>query len=345
MPGGLAGFQLCGIYLGEGSEQALRWIGMDGEPRRVRVAQTGIVLVILAVTFALVTPAIRHSLFQLLETLGGRAETPAPRPTSVTDLAAFRDRFAHPAVSGNDHASDQPYASRAGAAGTAQRALSLPRGPRTTSARGRVGTNGGSAPADKGESRGDSESSDESNLSAAADRSSATTVPPAEAIGDVSPRSTLLAPPPTPAPATSQSSAATAVSVRQGAFKVMASEVQSLIAALDAAPPDVSTVHAKALHLEQLGTMIPDLFAFDTHAFMTNTTALPKIWQEESQFDAKANKFVAAMQALVSVSSTADAAGDSNLTLRQTAARALAICGECHVVYGQPGTPGTVRPN
>jgi cytochrome c556 len=204
-----------------------------------------------------------------------------------------------------------------------------------------VATNGGSVPTD------DSESADGSNLSAgtAADRSSATTVSPAEAIGDVSPRSTLLAPRPTPAPATSQSSAATAVSVRQGAFKVMASEVQLLIAALDAAPPDVSTVHAKALHLEQLGAMIPDLFAFDTHAFMTNTTALPKIWQEESQFDAKANKFVAAMQALVSVSSTADAAGDSNLTLRQTAARALAICGECHVVYGQPGTPGTARLN
>jgi cytochrome c556 len=201
-----------------------------------------------------------------------------------------------------------------------------------------VATNGGTAPTD------DSESADGSNLSAgtAADRSSAATVSPADGIGDVSPRATLLAPPPTPAPANSQSAAATAVSVRKGTFKVMGSEVQLLIAALDAAPSDASTVGAKALHVEQLAAMIPDLFALDTHAFAVDTTALPKIWTEQSKFDAKANELMAAMYDLFHVANTPDTAGDRNLTLRKTAARALAICGECHAVYRQPGAPGDV---
>jgi cytochrome c556 len=125
----------------------------------------------------------------------------------------------------------------------------------------------------------------------------------------------------------------------------MSSEVQLLISALDAAPPDVSTVGAKALHVEQLAAMIPDLFALDTHAFTTDTAALPKIWLQEAKFDDKADELVAAMSELAAVAGTADPSGDRNLTLRKTAAHALAICGECHADYGRPATPGNVRLN
>jgi cytochrome c556 len=73
-----------------------------------------------------------------------------------------------------------------------------------------------------------------------------------------------------------------------------------------------------------------------------DTTVLPKIWTEQSKFDAKANELMAAMYDLFHVANTPDTAGDRNLTLRKTAARALAICGECHAVYRQPGAPGDV---
>jgi len=126
---------------------------------------------------------------------------------------------------------------------------------------------------------------------------------------------------------------------------VMGSETQLLIAALDSSPPDVATVGAKALHIEKLAAMVPDLFAIDTHLLTTDTTALPKIWVEESKFDARANELVAAMYDLYNVASGPDLAGDRNLTLRKTAARALAICGVCHAAYRQPGAPGDVRLN
>jgi hypothetical protein len=69
-------------------------MGTDRQPRHTWVAHTGI-LVILLVIIALVTPSIRHSLLQLLQTLGGFTGTPAPHPTRGADLAGFRDRFAH----------------------------------------------------------------------------------------------------------------------------------------------------------------------------------------------------------------------------------------------------------
>ena len=114
----------------------------------------------------------------------------------------------------------------------------------------------------------------------------------------------------------------------------MGQEAQELITTLDSGNgPDLTTIDAKALRIQQLASMIPDLFAIDTHTFPADTTALAKIWTEESKFDDLANKLVTAMGQLIRVSQTPASSTDERTALRMTAAQALGVCGECHSVY------------
>jgi len=171
------------------------------------------------------------------------------------------------------------------------------------------------------------------------DESTPGSLAPKDDTGDVFPRVTLQAPPPALAAAASQSAAVEAVAVRRGAFRVMGVEAQALIADLDS-PGNGSLLAdagAKALHIEQLAAMIPDLFATDTHSFATATTATPNIWTEESKFDAKANDLAAAMNEVVRLTEVSTQPDDA-LALRKAAAHALGICGECHRAYQQPVT-------
>jgi len=293
---------------------------MDGQSRHSWVAQTGIVLVILAVTFALVTPAVRHSLSQLLQSLADRTEIPTAHPAPRTDLAAFRDRFAHPPSTRTD-------VSRAREIDSHEAAPMAPRGVPV------VQRTSGSALGNEESSTEVSGGSD----GAAADQSVPESGAPQQGTGDVFPRATLQAAPPTPAPARSQSEAVEAVAARRGAFKVMGVEAQALIADLDGAGNDNVRVDvgAKALHIKQLAAMIPDLFAIDTHTFPTATAATPNIWTDESKFDAKANDLVVAMNEVARLAN-ASAQPDDPLALRKAAAHALGICGECHRAYEQP---------
>jgi cytochrome c556 len=290
---------------------------MDGQSRHAWVAQTGIALVILAVTLALVTPAIRQSLMELLRALRGGAEAPLTRPAQATDLAAFRDRFAHPRSSSNNHSSEHADEShRTGTAGAEGTAENQRRG----------------APASVGTAN-DAWAAASSLSDAPGDQSGTATAVPNEARGDAFPRVTLQAPPSTPAPATSESSAAQAVEARRSAFKVMGSDAKAMIVAFDGSPSDVSTISTRALHIAQLAVMIPDLFAIDTHKFATSTRALPKIWTEESMFDAKANELAAGMNEIVRLAQTSP----NSFALRVAGARALATCGVCHRAYVQVG--------
>jgi cytochrome c556 len=286
---------------------------VDGNSKQTRIAHTGIILLILALTLALATPVIRHSLWHILQRLQGRADAPASRSSSATDLSAFRDRFAKvrpgPAAAQGREVDTQPGSEPGGevaaAAGTTQ---------------GR-----GSATTDVG--RGASVSGGQSG---APERAAAEQPGDAASTGDVFPRSTIRVPPGASSPASTQAEANAAVEARRGAFKVMDQATRWLVGTLDPSSAAVNreTLRTSALRIETLARLVPDLFSVDTRAFATNTAALPNIWTELAKFDNRADELAGAVSELAQISRTADA-----VTLRKAAAKALAACGQCHATY------------
>jgi cytochrome c556 len=84
-----------------------------------------------------------------------------------------------------------------------------------------------------------------------------------------------------------------------------------------------------ATHIAQLGTIIPDVFVFDTRsATAVKTKAQEGIWTNSSDFKSKADDLVKAANALVEAAKS----GDKGTTLKAAAAVGKA-CGACHDNY------------
>ncbi|HVW68538.1 MAG TPA: cytochrome c [Steroidobacteraceae bacterium] len=128
-------------------------------------------------------------------------------------------------------------------------------------------------------------------------------------------------------PPTPEQQAEQAVLTRQGLLKVMGMYMGPLGAMLKNKVPFDATVAAKsATHIEQLGTMIPDVFAFDTrNKTSTKTKAQDGIWTHTADFNAKADDLVKAATALIDAAK----AGDKVATLKAANAVGKA-CGACH---------------
>ena len=128
-------------------------------------------------------------------------------------------------------------------------------------------------------------------------------------------------------PPTPEQQAEQAVLTRQGLLKVMGMYMGPLGAMLkNKMPFDAAVAGKSATHIEQLGSMIPDVFAADTrNKTSAKTKAQDGIWTNTADFNAKADDLVKAAAALVEAAKS----GDKGTTLKAAGAVGKA-CGGCH---------------
>jgi cytochrome c556 len=128
-------------------------------------------------------------------------------------------------------------------------------------------------------------------------------------------------------PPTPEQQAEQAILTRQGLLKVTGFYMAPLGGMLkNKIPFDAAKAGDSATHIAQLGSMIPDVFVFDTRKVTSvKTKAQDGIWTNSADFKSKADDLVKAANAL------ADAAksGDKGTTLKAAAAVGKA-CGACH---------------
>jgi cytochrome c556 len=127
-------------------------------------------------------------------------------------------------------------------------------------------------------------------------------------------------------PPTPEQKAQAAILTRQGLFKLQGFVFGPVGGMLRGAPFDAAVVEKAAARLQVLGTLIPEVFATDTHTFTgTPTKAREGIWTNKSDFDGKANDFVKAAADLEAAAKT----GDKGATLKAAGAVGKS-CGACH---------------
>ncbi|WP_100658378.1 c-type cytochrome [Alteromonas flava] len=129
--------------------------------------------------------------------------------------------------------------------------------------------------------------------------------------------------------AANERQAANAVKFRQALLQLVRSNMRPLGGmAKGQIPFDTEVMQTNAVRLEQLGMMMPDYFALNTTAFELDTGALPKIWDNMDDFNAKSAEMVSAAQAL----QTAVASGDEG-AYRKAIGGVGATCKGCHDSY------------
>ena len=131
-------------------------------------------------------------------------------------------------------------------------------------------------------------------------------------------------------PPTPEQQAEQAVLTRQGLLKVMGMYMAPLGGMLkNKVPFDAAAASKSATHIAELGSMIPDVFAFDTrNKTSVKTKAQDGIWTNQADFAAKADDLVKAANALLDAAKT----GDKGATLKAAGAVGKA-CGACHDKY------------
>ena len=100
-------------------------------------------------------------------------------------------------------------------------------------------------------------------------------------------------------PATSDKQAEAATQFRQALLQLVKSNVGALGGmAKGAIPMDADKIKINSMRIEQLSLMMDDYFSVDTREFDVDTEALPKIWDNYSDFQAKIKDLTAAAQEL-----------------------------------------------
>jgi cytochrome c556 len=128
---------------------------------------------------------------------------------------------------------------------------------------------------------------------------------------------------------TPQMQADRAVLLRQGLFRVMGWVMLRLNAAQHGdAPVDMKAIAASADRLQQLSSMIPEVFHQDTRALDTNTRALSIIWNEPADFGSKIDDLTLAADSLARAAASNDEVATVKAILRIENA-----CSACHHVY------------
>jgi cytochrome c556 len=130
-------------------------------------------------------------------------------------------------------------------------------------------------------------------------------------------------------PASPEEAAQKAVELRQSLFRVIGFSFGPVGGMLKNKVPFDAAVAAKAgARIEELATIIPEVFNEDTRKFQVKTKAREGIWTNKSDFQSKADGLNKAAAAL----STAAKGGDKKSVLQAAAAVGKA-CGACHDDY------------
>jgi cytochrome c556 len=131
--------------------------------------------------------------------------------------------------------------------------------------------------------------------------------------------------------ATDGQRAVAAVATRQGLFRLLAFVMQPLTRmAQDAVPFDARLVAQSADRLQQLGSLIPEMFKADTHMSDASSHALDGIWVTPEDFAAKAEDLTDAANVLAAAAASRDRDAAFK-AIRQIAA----ACAACHASYRQ----------
>ena len=129
-----------------------------------------------------------------------------------------------------------------------------------------------------------------------------------------------------PAPPSPEEQAASAIDLRQSAFKLMGYNMGPLGGMLRGNVPfDAAVAEANASHIASLGEMLPALFANDTSSFDLETEALDSIWGSMDAFNEKAEALVTAANAAAET-----AAGGNEGQTKAALGRIGQACGSCH---------------
>ncbi len=130
------------------------------------------------------------------------------------------------------------------------------------------------------------------------------------------------------APPTPEQQAVAAVDTRKAVFKLLRFNLIPLVGMARGAPFDAELAERNGRRIAALAPMIPDVLAHDTRAFDVETTALDKIWDNQSDFASKAQALVDNAKLFADAAAT----GDRGATLGTF--RALGgSCGNCHDDY------------
>ncbi|MBT0588081.1 c-type cytochrome [Alteromonas oceanisediminis] len=130
-------------------------------------------------------------------------------------------------------------------------------------------------------------------------------------------------------PATSEKQAANTVQFRQALLQLVRSNMGPLGAmAKGHIAYDENVMKTNGLRIEQLSMMMTDYFATDTSGFDVETDALPKIWQNMTDFEDKVSAMTKAAEALQIAASSADEG-----RYRSAIGELGASCKGCHDEY------------
>jgi cytochrome c556 len=130
-------------------------------------------------------------------------------------------------------------------------------------------------------------------------------------------------------PVSSEKQANTAVQFRQAILQLVRSNMGPMGAmAKGDIPYDAQVMELNSLRIEQLGLMMEDYFVADTRAFDIETGALDTIWDNQADFNQKAQNMVDAAIKVREVAS-ANATDD----FRKAIGALGATCKACHDDY------------
>lgn len=179
---------------------------------------------------------------------------------------------------------------------------------------------------------GPSDTTDTASTEAAAPAAAPTTPAPA------SPPASPPPSPPPPAAAPAQAAAAApspaeqaanALALRQSPMKLLSFSMGPLRGMMQGnAEFNAEVVQTNATRMALLGSMIPGVFEANPDTTGLDTTALPAIWTNKADFDAKAQALVDAATAAAAAAATGDQAATMAAVGPMTQ-----TCGGCHDDY------------
>lgn len=129
---------------------------------------------------------------------------------------------------------------------------------------------------------------------------------------------------------TAEQLAQSATETRQAVFKLLGYNMSSISGmARGTVEFDAQIAERNARRIAALAPMIPELFAArDTRAFDVETEALPIIWDQMTEFNAKANELLTAANTFADIAQ----GGDRNAILGGLRAFG-GTCGNCHDTF------------
>lgn len=130
-------------------------------------------------------------------------------------------------------------------------------------------------------------------------------------------------------PAGNQKHADWATKVRKATFTLLGNNMGALGGmAQGKVPFNAEVVERNSLRITQISAMVKDYTAVDTSGFEVDSDALPKVWKDRADFEAKADDLSNAAQALHSI-----ATSGSEADVKKAIGALGKTCKGCHDSY------------